>query len=147
MQPYLNYEDSIFILNIYVRALSDLLMLEADSGLFLNKTLEDIQFVGRTCEAIMASLLENKNKIDWTTQINNLIDLELDFTAVLRRMVDGSARFSVSEYPSIAGIITQALKESEARRHLLTEGAHAVEKVAVNDPHVVSTEEISLLLG
>jgi hypothetical protein len=143
---HINYEDNIFILNTKIRAIDDLMRLEAENELFLDKTIEDLDFVGYAADKILANLLENKQLIDWDEQIRNLYDTEERFYALLRSMLTGQAAFSVLKYPAIAGIVN-AISAASAERQKKIQANMGEPGQAMNDPRVVSVEELSLLVG
>ena len=76
-------EDNIFMLNARLRLISDLLRLDADPGLFLDKTIDDIDFVDRVLAVIMKYLMDNKMLIEREDELNKLADLEWRFDQLL----------------------------------------------------------------
>jgi hypothetical protein len=146
VRTHINYEDNIFILNAKIRSIDDLMRLEAESALFLDKTMEDIDFIGDAAGKILANLLENKQLIDWDDQLYNLYDTEDHFSALLRGMLNGQAVFSVSKHPAITGMVSALADASATRQKKIKENMRDPGQ-ATNDPRVVSVEELSLLVG
>jgi hypothetical protein len=145
-RQHINYEDNIFILNTKIRAIDDLMCLEAENGLFLDKTIEDIDFIGYAADKILENLLENKQLIDWDEQIHNLHDTEDRFSALLKSILNGQAAFSVSKYPVMDGIVN-AISAASAERQKKIKENMGESGQAMNDPRVVSVEELALLVG
>jgi hypothetical protein len=146
VRTHINYEDNIFILNAKIRSIGDLMRLEAESALFLDKTMEDIDFIGDAAGKILANLLENKQLIDWDEHLYNLYDTEDRFYTLLKAMLNGQAAFSVSNHPPIAGMVGALAASSATRQKKIKENMRDPGQ-ATNDPRVVSVEELALLVG
>ena len=74
MNARTNIEDNIFILNIRIRMIHNLLLLDADPDLFLEKTLEDADFISYTLDALLRQLAGSTRYIDRKEQFHNLAE-------------------------------------------------------------------------
>lgn len=101
MIKHINFEDNIFILNIRVRMIHDLLLLETNPELFLKKTLEDIEFVDDTLGVLLDELIENIHLIERNEQFDNLSELEEQFIQVLSLFLTGSGNVSAIRFPAL----------------------------------------------
>ncbi|MDR2864947.1 MAG: hypothetical protein LBV68_04985 [Spirochaetaceae bacterium] len=146
MQKYLNYEDNIFILNTRIRMIGDLLLLEADPVLFLDKTVEDLDFVDYTANALLKSLLQNTHLIDWDEQLHNLFDTEERFYSLLKSIMNGQAVFSGEKYPIIDEIVKILAADSIERKKMIKENMKDSTNTG-SASGMVSVEELNLLVG
>ncbi|MDR3301137.1 MAG: hypothetical protein LBT01_01215 [Spirochaetaceae bacterium] len=144
MKRHLNYEDNIFILNTRIRMIADLLLLEADEGLFLNKTIEEVDFLDGAVNVLLSSLLENKQIIDWDMQLHNLYDTAKRYGAVLESIRSGKAIFSTEKYPALRELMNKLSASSAERQKNIKENMDMACPVE-NDPRFVSVEELMLL--
>ncbi|GHV21809.1 hypothetical protein FACS189494_07720 [Spirochaetia bacterium] len=145
MNNQINFEDNIFILNTRIRAVSDLLILDANAEFFLEKTIEDVNFISTTTNRIFENLSANKQLISRDEQLHNLYETIESFMDVLNMILNGSGCFSVQTFPILTENITSLFeicknKLKEIDDILIEIGAHTV------DPRVVSTDELSELL-
>lgn len=145
MEKHLNYEDNIFILNTRIRMVSDLLLLDAAPELYLDKTIEDIDFVSGTSKAILKNLMANRQLIEWDEQLHNLYDTEERFFDLLGRILSGKASFSITSYPRIAEITGALAAECTERQKILKENMSET-GASNSDPRVVSVDELAALL-
>jgi hypothetical protein len=146
MQKYLNYEDNIFILNTRIKIISDLLLLEADADLFLDKTIEDIDFISATANVLVKNLLENRQLIEWDEQLHNLYDMEDRFLKLIKSIQVGQACFSTNKYPVITDTIDAFYSAAMKRQKTLKENMSS-DAALVNDPRIVSSDELVALLA
>lgn len=145
MEKYLNYEDNIFILNTRIRMVSDLLNLDAAPELYLDKTIEDLDFIGETSKIILKSLMENRQLIEWDEQLHNLYDTEERFFDLLSRILNGKASLSIKNHPRIAEI-TGALAAACTERQKIVKENMTEAFNSGSDPRIVSVDELSALL-
>ncbi|MDR2467691.1 MAG: hypothetical protein LBD22_01875 [Spirochaetaceae bacterium] len=145
MEKHLNYEDNIFILNTRIRMVSDLLLLDADPELYLDKTIEDLDFIGETAKFILTGLMANRQLIEWDEQLHNLYDTEERFFDLLSRILNGKASFSIDNFPRIAEI-TGALAAACTERQKIIKEHMSEALTTTSDPRVVSVDELAALL-
>jgi hypothetical protein len=124
--------------------IADLLLLEADAGLFLNKTIEELDFIDGALNILLSSLLENKQIIDWDAQLHNLYDTAKRYAAVLESIINGKAVFSCEEHPEINERMNK-LAASSAQLQIKLKEKMDKPSPLENDPRFVSVEELMLL--
>ncbi|MDR2521674.1 MAG: hypothetical protein LBC72_03865 [Spirochaetaceae bacterium] len=146
MNKYLNYEDNIFILNTRVRMIQDLLALDADAGIFLDKTIEDCEFIGKSSAVLLDSLLTNKQLIERDEQLHNLYEMETRFSNVLFSMLHSNASFSVRVFPDIEQAVA-AMSESAAKRIAVIDSTMKEMPSFSVENRAVSKDELVALLG
>lgn len=144
MNKRINFEDNIFILNGRIRMIRDLLVLDTDPDLFLEKTIEDIDFIDKTLEALLENLSENKRLLERDVEFDNLSDLEWQFTQVLSDFLDSSGNISAAQFPVLKGKISILRKRSQDRQKA-GENSRAQAEPSLSEP-VVSSLELSELL-
>ena len=96
MNARTNIEDNIFILNIRIRMIHNLLLLDADPDLFLEKTLEDADFISHTLDALLGQLAVSTRYIDRKEQFHNLAETENAFSGILTALQNGNGAISES---------------------------------------------------
>jgi hypothetical protein len=151
MNKHINFEDTIFILNARLRMIRDLLRLDTDPGIFLEKTLDDLEFTAAVLETLAGQLAANPRLLDREQELDNLSDLEwqlgqilTEFASDMRGKPEGGGPFSVTRFPQIGERI-QRLKEASAGRKKIIEETFASPDQGVSEP-VVSSAELSELL-
>jgi hypothetical protein len=144
MNKRINFEDNIFILNVRIRMIRDILVLDADPDLFLEKTMEDIDFINNTLEALLGNLIENKRLLERDTEFDNLSDLEWQFSQVLAEFLNGGGNISAVQFPMLKGKITMLRKYSQDRKKAMEDARSPAESPAAEP--VVSSLELSELL-
>ena len=122
----------------------DLLVLDTDPDLFLEKTIEDIDFIDKTLEALLENLSENKRLLERDVEFDNLSDLEWQFTQVLSDFLDSSGNISAAQFPVLKGKISILRKRSQDRQKA-GENSRAQAEPSLSEP-VVSSLELSELL-
>ncbi|MDR1586510.1 MAG: hypothetical protein LBS57_03535 [Treponema sp.] len=142
MNKHINFEDNIFILNVRIRMIHDTLTIEADPGLFLEKTLDDLEFISGVLDALLANLIENVKFIERNSEFNNLSDLEWQFDQLLTRFCNGRDGISAVQYPGIQEKLLLLKSRSAARRKTIDGSNVSGEQT---EP-VVSSDELSELL-
>jgi hypothetical protein len=144
MNKRINFEDNIFILNGRIRIIRDLLILDTDPDLFLEKTVEDIDFIDRTLDALLENLIENKRLLERDAEFDNLSDLEWQFTRVLSDFLDNSGNISAARFPILKGKISLLRKRSQDRQKAM-DSSRIQGESSLSEP-VVSSLELSELL-
>ena len=145
MSRHINFEDNIFIINMKIRVIRDILVLDADPELFLERTLEDIAFINKTQELLGGILMNNTRYIERDEQFHNLVETEWRFQDILAKFTNEDSSFSVKTMPS-------ALETLEAIKNQSVERRRVLEKLFINEidkptaEPVVSIDELSELL-
>jgi hypothetical protein len=141
----MNYEDNIFILNVKIRAISDMLLLDADPDIFLEKTLEDLDFIGAKLTLLQEYLVPNEHLISKNQQLHNLDETYERFLDLLNGMLDGAVCFNADRYPFIHEPINELIEHCvNVQKQLKELTATTGEKII--DARLVSTDELTALL-
>ncbi|MDR0550960.1 MAG: hypothetical protein LBG72_02955 [Spirochaetaceae bacterium] len=146
MNKYLNYEDNIFILNTRVRMLQDMLALDADTGIFMEKTLDDCEFIGKSAGILLQNLITNKQLIERDEQLHNLYEMEMRFSNVLFTMLHGGNVISAKSFPDIEASLN-AMSELSAKRLESIDAIMKEQPASQVESRAVSKDELSALLG
>jgi hypothetical protein len=144
MTKYINFEDNLFILNVRIRMIRDLLRLDPDPGLFLERTVDDLEFIDKALESLMGSLNENIRLFDRDIAFNHLSDIEWQFSQLLIEFAGDSSPLSPDKFPQIRERFSR-ITDSEAVRRKAIEGAAVPAGQSRTEP-VVSQAEMSELL-
>jgi hypothetical protein len=145
MNQQLNYEDNIFILNSKIRVIEDMLLLDADPDIFLEKTLEDFDFIAAKLSLLQETLALNRQLISRNEQFHNLEETYERFFDLLNDILRGTGCFNVKNYPMIKEQIN-ALSEHCLNQQKLLKASMAEDGVNTLDHRLVSTDELTALL-
>jgi hypothetical protein len=144
MNKHINFEDNLFILNVRIRMIHDTLTLGADPELFLDKTMDDLEFINGVLEALLKNLIENIKLIERAGEFSNLSDLEWQFDQLLTGFYNDRDGVSAAQHPGLGEKLLLLKDKSTARRKIIdTSMASGEQKTA--DP-VVSPDELNELL-
>jgi hypothetical protein len=144
MNRRINFEDNLFMLNTRIRMIEHMLLLEADPELFLEKTLEDAEFIDAALGALGEQLSASIRYIEREEQYHNLAETERAFAEVLEGLKrDGgmAAQFPPAE-EKLEVLRSRALERKKEAEGL----SRAAAKAAAPEP-LVSSDELSALLG
>jgi hypothetical protein len=141
----LNFEDTIFILNMRIKTLRDTLHLSPPPELFLGKSLEDLAFIDNALEVLLRALMQNANSGNSNSLSNYIADTEWQFNQLLTEFLLESSPFSAGTFPETVPKIAALRGSSNARRKTLEESGPPAE-IAQSEP-VVTSAELSGLLG
>jgi hypothetical protein len=144
MGSHINFEDNIFILTARIRVIRDLLILDVDPDIFLDKTLTDVDFIDAALGVLLRNLVENTRLIDRNEQFYNLYETEQQFLGTLWDLVNGPGAVSVSSYPVLKDKINILRDHALERRKVIEDHIGAAE-VRPSEP-VVSSDELNELL-
>ena len=145
MSRHINFEDNIFIVNMRIRVIRDLLFLDADPELFLDKTMDDIVFINKTQDTLMGILMNNNRYIDRDEQFHNLVETEWRFQDVLYKLTNEENSFTIKNKPKIIENLEAIRNQSVERRRVL-EKLFKNEVDKPNTEPVVSVDELRELL-
>ncbi|MDR1566687.1 MAG: hypothetical protein LBS48_05330 [Treponema sp.] len=143
MNKRINFEDNIYATLGRIRMIRDLLALEADPELFLDKTLEDIDFIDSTLRILLSGLLENQYLIEREELLSHISELEWQFSQILGNFLNTQGNIAAQE-PSLRDRIA-ILRTRSLERRRTAENAGAAAGSIPEEP-VVSSDEISELL-
>ncbi|MDR3138250.1 MAG: hypothetical protein LBT95_01110 [Treponema sp.] len=143
MNKRINFEDNIFILTRWIRIIRDLLILDADPELFLEKILRDIEFIDTTLNALLESLIQNNRLIERDIQYENLADAEWQFSLILSGLLKGSGTISAARFPMIRERV-EGIEQHSLERNKTIDGTRGqTDKDSMES--VVSSDELSEL--
>jgi hypothetical protein len=143
MNKRINFEDNIYVILGRIRMIRDLLALDADPELFLEKALEDIDFIDATLKILLSGLLENQYLIEREELFSHISELEWQFSQILGNFLNSQGNISVQE-PSLRDKIA-ILRARSLERRRTAENAGTATGSIPEEP-VVSSDEISELL-
>ncbi|AEF80258.1 hypothetical protein [Leadbettera azotonutricia] len=144
MNRQINFEDNIYITLVRIKLIRDLFALDTDPGLFLDKTLEDIDFIDATLQALQAQMQERLRFIEREELLNHLAELELQFSQALSEFLNSKGTVSAQEFPAIRDKIT-ILRTRSLDRRKTSENA-AVSIADFSEGPAVSSDELNELL-
>jgi hypothetical protein len=145
MNKRINFEDSIFIINTRIRMIRDMLLLDTDPDLFLEKTLDDVEFIDSTLAVLLEQLSSNKRFIERNEQFHNLAETDQLFAQVLSDLINGDSTISSGNFPVIRDRLTLLWNHTQERRKAVEDTAGAEPEAAAMEP-VVSSDELHELL-
>jgi hypothetical protein len=143
MNKRINFEDSIFIINTRIRMIRDMLLLDTDPDLFLEKTLDDVEFIDSTLSVLLEQLSSNKRFIERNEQFHNLAETDQLFAQVLSDLINGDSTISSGNFPVIRDRLTLLWNHTQERRKAVEDTAEP--ENAAMEP-VVSSDELNELL-
>jgi hypothetical protein len=94
-----NFEDTIFLLNLRIRMVKDLLRLDIEPELFYRQTAADIEFISSILNILIEKFLTNLKFLDRETEADNLLDAEWQFSQLLNEISNNTNPFSQTQYP------------------------------------------------
>jgi hypothetical protein len=144
MVKHTNFEDTIFLLSMRIRMLRDMLLLDADPELFLEITLDDVDFIDHAMTVLLKNLTENIRLIERDEQLYNLSRTEYQFGEVLSEFSNEMGSISVSKFPLISEKLDALRKRSRVRQQTISGSIAESDKTPDNT--VVSSDELMELL-
>ena len=144
MNKHINFEDIIFTLNCRIRMLSDLLRLDIDAELFLQKSIDDLKFISFALEELVEKLAANPDFPNKEREADNILDAEWQFSRLLTKFASGSSPFSASLFPEVREVTSSLLADSGVRRKAVEKFNAPLENY--QPEAVVSQAELSGLL-
>jgi hypothetical protein len=141
----LNFEDTIFILNMRIRLLRDTLRLNPPPEFFLNKVLDDLEFLDGILGTFTRDLVENGTTNPVAGELAEYItDTEWQFSQLVTEFSINSGSLSISAFPLIQEKTTVLCVNSNTRRMLIDKSGITM-VAAQTEPVVTSAEFIGLL--
>ena len=145
MNKRINFEDTIFILNVRIRMIRDYILLDTDAKIFFSQTVSDLEFINAVMNTLSVKFLENLKFLDREAEADNLLDAEWQFGQMLNEISGNSSPFSHANYPEMTTLIGRLRRES-AKRKIEIEGSYEPAGSSTPEP-VVSHAELNGLLG
>ncbi len=146
MNKQINFEDNTFILNNRIRIIANTIILNADPDLFLEKTIEDMDFIDTGLRFLLDSLLKNEKLIEKIALFYNLMETETKFKEVLESVMQNKGSISVSEFPIIREKIENFRSSSAERQNAIQNAIDSLDDTP-EDTNAVSSDELNALLG
>ena len=144
MNKRVNFEDNIFILMMRIRMIRDIITLDADPELFLEKILDDIYFSNRTLGILLGYLQENQRLIELDELLEHYSEVEWQFSLILKELIDHDGNISVRENPVLLSNLSAFRNSSLERRRIAGDLGSPGENVAGSP--IVSSDELTELL-
>jgi len=145
MNKRINFEDTIFILNVRMRMIRDLMKLDIDSNLFYSQTMGDLDFINSAMDILTIKFLDNLKFLDREVEADNILDAEWQFSQILNEISNNSDLFSPVSYPEMLTIIAN-LRKNSSKRQKQIEDSYVPAEHTMAEP-VVSNAELNGLLG
>ncbi|MDR1840127.1 MAG: hypothetical protein LBQ93_11155 [Treponema sp.] len=145
MNKRINFEDTLFILNVRIRMIKDLLRLDADSSLFYKQTMGDLEFISSILDTMTEKFLSNLKFLDHETEADNLLDAEWQFSQLLNEISNNSSPYSRIYFPETQ-IVTDKLRNDSLKRKKQIEESYVPAEQSMSEP-VVTNAELNGLLG
>jgi len=145
MNKRINFEDTIFILNVRIRMIRDLMRLDTDSGLFYNQTMSDLEFISAILDMLTGRFLENLKFLDREVEADNILDAEWQFSQLLNEVSGNASPFAPAVFPETQIVITK-LRTDSVKRKKLVDDSYVPAESTITEP-VVSNAELNGLLG
>ena len=144
MNKKINFDDNIFILMMRLRMIRDIITLDADPELFLEKILDDIDFADHTLQILLKYLHENQRLIELEELLEHLSELEWQFSLVLKELIDHDGNISVRGNGLIMSKLATFRNSSNERRRTIENLSPAGDSVTGSP--IVSSDELTELL-
>ncbi len=145
MNKRINFEDNTFILNNRIRMIENTIILDADPDLFLEKTIEDMDFIDISLAFLLESLTKNEKLIERSAQFYNLMETETKFMEILEKITQSTGSISTAEFPIIVEKIENFRLRSAGRQNIIQDAVNSLDNTT-QDPNVVSSDELNALL-
>jgi hypothetical protein len=145
MDKHVNFEDSIFLLNVRLRMIQDVVILNADPGMFLRKTLDDISYIDTCFASLLDQLKNNERFLERDEQFFNLTESERIFCEILSGLNREEDSFLSAMDQEMRRTVSEIKNRSRDRIKAIDE--LIVEARMVKAEPVVGMEELQELLS
>jgi hypothetical protein len=139
-----NFEDTLYILHTGIQMLQDILALDVSPDLFLEKITGDIEFIDKTLDFLLKTLIEDTYILERDEQLDNLSETEWQFSQVLVRFLSVSGTISAEHFPNLRNKILTLRNQSATRRKTADDSKS--KKEGAETVPLVSSDEMSELL-
>lgn len=144
MTRKINYEDDLFALSLVVRCLRDIARLPVDTDLFAERVADGAAFVDAAAVRALDALRSNPFLVNRADHLRSLQKLLRNLAMLHEELAGGSTPVGAALADRAAALRASAearSRDAAAIDALLEEQ----EGLAVDDPHVVSAEELRIL--
>jgi len=145
MNKRINFEDTVFILNVRIRMIHDLMQLDTNTSLFYVQTMKDLEFISAVLDSLAEKFLDNLKFLDREVEADNILDTEWQFSQILNEISNNSSPFTSSGFPEMPALLSKFRKES-AKRQKQIEESYVPTEHSLAEP-VVSNAELNGLLA
>ena len=145
MNKHINFEDTLFVLNVRIRMIRDQQHLDINTGFFGRQTISDLEFIDSTMEMLAEKFLANLKFLDRETEADNILDTEWHIEQLLNQISGNSGIYPPSLFPEIAALINKIRVNSGKRKKQIEESYVPADQPS-NEP-VVTHAELNGLLG
>ena len=145
MNKHINFEDNIFVLNLRIRMIQDLLILDTDTELFLQKTVDDLSFINSSLNILLFNLKENYRLIERDEQFHNLAETERQLCKALNEIDHGEGNISALHYPELRESLGLFITASQDRQNSIKELIAEAKQLTLES--VVGHDELHELLS
>jgi hypothetical protein len=122
-----------------------MLMLDADPDMFLERTIDELDFIGAKLALLHKCLEMNERLISKNRQLHNLDETYERFLDLINDMLHGEGCFNADRYPSIRENLSMLASYGADCQRRLKE-LKALSNVSVNDARLVGRDELTALL-
>jgi hypothetical protein len=145
----INFEDTLYILHSRIQMLRDILALDIPVDLFLDKSVDDMEFIDKTLEILIRMLSEDTYIMDRDEQLDNFSETEWQFSQILVQFLSVSAamfagHMSDGRHSVLKDKISVLRNQSAIRRKIADDSKS--KKEGVETIPIVSSDEMSELL-
>ena len=145
MNKRVNFEDTLFIINVRIRMVKDLLRLDTETNVFYRQTIMDLEFVSAILDIMADKFLSNLKFLDSETEADNLLDTEWRFSQLLDEFSGGDSPYCGEDFPETQ-VLIEKFRTKSARRKKQIEDAYVPVDQSTCEP-VVTHAELNGLLG
>ncbi|MDR2447121.1 MAG: hypothetical protein LBD58_07525 [Treponema sp.] len=140
----INFEDTLYILHSRIQMLQDILALDIPANLFLDKSIDDMEFIDKTLEVLIKILSEDTYIMERDEQLDNFSEAEWQFSQILVRFLGVSSTPSGGQYSVLKDKLSALRNKSVIRRKIADDSKS--KKEGVETIPIVSSDEMSELL-
>ena len=133
-----SFEDSVFIINMRIKMIRDILRLNPPHEFFLEKCIDDLVFI----DWVLSCLCDQCSGIN---ELDYASDTEWQFSQLLNEISNNSSPYSQLYFPETQTWIDKLRKESSKRKKQIDD-SYVPSEQSVSEP-VVSHAELNGLLG
>jgi hypothetical protein len=139
------FEDAIFIVNMRIRLVRDTLRLNPPTDMFFQRSLDDLEFIGKALAFLAQMLTEGEEQRASSTDYDYASDAEWQFNQLLTELSVESIPFPVVPGEDVRMQIAVLREASDGRRKVFEESG-LLSEMARAEP-MVSSVELNSLLG
>lgn len=146
----INFEDTLYILHSRIQILQDILALDIPADLFLDKSVDDMEFIDKILEVLIKALSEDTYIMGRDEQLDNFSETEWQFSQILVQFLSVSTTMfaghimSAGRQSVLRDKISTLRNQSAIRRKIADDSKS--KKEGIETMPIVSSDEMSELL-